>query len=149
MLYDSELRLSKLNSLPPLIIQGKRELVKYSDLQKNPFYVYTVSSFRSSRSQMFFKIRVLKNFARFTRKHLCWSLFLNTRNQIPGTEFTSRGPSNGTGCTESLYWRFYEIVQKQNKNFVNSMYKRIDKEKCLPMVKLYQTWIQRHPFLVV
>ena len=149
MLYDSELRLSKLNSLHPLMMQGKRELVKYSDLQKNPFDVYTVSRFRSSRSQMFFRIRVLNNFARFTRKHLCWSLFLNTRNQIPGTEFPSRDLSNGTGCTESLYWRFYEVVQKQNKNFVNSMYKRIDKEKCLPMVKLYQTWIQRHPFLVV
>ena len=29
-----------------------------------------------SRSQMFFKIGVLKNFENFTRKHLCWSLFL-------------------------------------------------------------------------
>ena len=28
------------------------------------------------RSQMFFKIDVLKNFANFTGKHLCWSLFL-------------------------------------------------------------------------
>ena len=32
--------------------------------------------YRSSRSQMFFKIAVLKNFAIFTRKHLRWSLFL-------------------------------------------------------------------------
>ena len=31
---------------------------------------------RSSRWQMFFKIGVLKNFAIFTEKHLCWSLFL-------------------------------------------------------------------------
>ena len=31
--------------------------------------------FRSSRSQMFFKIGVLKNFANFTVKHLCWSIF--------------------------------------------------------------------------
>ena len=31
---------------------------------------------RSSRSQIFFKIDVLKNLAIFTRKHLCWSLFL-------------------------------------------------------------------------
>ena len=31
--------------------------------------------FRSSHSQMFFKIDVLKNFANFTGKHLCWSLF--------------------------------------------------------------------------
>ena len=30
----------------------------------------------SSRSQIFFKTGVLKNFANFTGKHLCWSLFL-------------------------------------------------------------------------
>ena len=34
------------------------------------------TGFRSSRSQTFFKIGVLKNFANFTGKHLCWSLFL-------------------------------------------------------------------------
>ena len=33
---------------------------------------------KSSRWQMFFKIRVLKNVAIFTGKHLCWSLFLMT-----------------------------------------------------------------------
>ena len=32
--------------------------------------------FRCSRSQMFFKTGVLKNFANFTGKHLGWSLFL-------------------------------------------------------------------------
>ena len=31
---------------------------------------------RSSRSHMFFKISVLKNFATITGKHLCWNLFL-------------------------------------------------------------------------
>ena len=31
---------------------------------------------RSSLSQIFFKIDVLKNFANFKGKHLCWSLFL-------------------------------------------------------------------------
>ena len=31
---------------------------------------------RGSSSQMFFKIGVFKNFANFTGKHLCWSLFL-------------------------------------------------------------------------
>ena len=33
-------------------------------------------NFKSSRSQMFFKIDVLKNLAMFTGKHLCWSYFL-------------------------------------------------------------------------
>ena len=31
--------------------------------------------YRSSRSQMFFKIAGIKDFAVFTGKHLCWSLF--------------------------------------------------------------------------
>ena len=31
---------------------------------------------RSSHLQIFYKTRVLKNFSKFTRKHLCWSLFL-------------------------------------------------------------------------
>ena len=34
---------------------------------------------RSSPSQMFFKIGVLKHFANFTGKHLCWSLFFKKR----------------------------------------------------------------------
>ena len=33
-------------------------------------------NFKSRRLQMFFKISVLKNFAIFTGKHLCWSYFL-------------------------------------------------------------------------
>ena len=38
---------------------------------------YVISSrSRSSRSQKFFKIGALKNFANFTGKQLCWSLFL-------------------------------------------------------------------------
>ena len=35
------------------------------------------AGYRSSRSQMFFKIGVLKNFAIFTGKHLCCNLFFN------------------------------------------------------------------------
>ena len=33
--------------------------------------------YRSSRPEVFCKKGVLKNFAKFTRKHLCQSLFLN------------------------------------------------------------------------
>ena len=35
-----------------------------------------LNHFRSSLSQMFFKIGILKYFTNFTGKHLCWSLFL-------------------------------------------------------------------------
>ena len=34
--------------------------------------------FRSSHSQLFIKIGVLKSFSNFTGKHLCWSLFLKS-----------------------------------------------------------------------
>ena len=37
---------------------------------------------RSIRSQIFFKLGVLKNFGNFTRKHLSWSLFLIKRLQL-------------------------------------------------------------------
>ena len=35
-----------------------------------------VGPLENSRSQMFFKIGVLKHFTIFTRKHLCWKYFL-------------------------------------------------------------------------
>ena len=37
---------------------------------------YCIKGFLNSRSQMFFKIVVLENFAKFTEKHLCRSHFL-------------------------------------------------------------------------
>ena len=43
------------------------------------FFRSIPDKFRSSRSQRFLKISVLKNFANFTGKHLCWSLFLIKR----------------------------------------------------------------------
>ena len=42
----------------------------------------TASVFRSSLSQMFLKIVVLKNSANFTGKHLCWSLSLQACNFV-------------------------------------------------------------------
>ena len=58
MLYDSELRLSKLNSLPPLIIQGKRELVIYKKI-RFMFILFRVSEAvvrRCSSKYVFLKI---------------------------------------------------------------------------------------------
>ena len=42
----------------------------------NNNFCRTLFLFRSSRSQVFFKIGLLKNFANFTGKHLWWSPFL-------------------------------------------------------------------------
>ena len=38
---------------------------------------FKLMSFRSSRPDVFYEKGFLKNYAKFTRKHLCWSLFLN------------------------------------------------------------------------
>ena len=44
---------------------------------------------RGSRLQIFFKIGVLKNFADFTGKHRCWSLFLiKFKKQTPTQAFS-------------------------------------------------------------
>ena len=42
----------------------------------NGLTIYVPVIYRNSCSHMFFKIGVLENFANFTEKHLCWSLFL-------------------------------------------------------------------------
>ena len=45
-----------------------------SSWTKKPFIEHVI--IRSSPSQMFFKIDILKNFAILARKHLCWSFLL-------------------------------------------------------------------------
>ena len=52
------------------------------------FTVTGLLSNRSSPSQMFFKIGVLKNFAMFTGKYLRWSLFLI---KLPACKFIKKG----------------------------------------------------------
>ena len=51
-------------------------LLCYLSMQENIQTNIKGKNLRSSRTQMFFKIAVLKNFAVLPRKHLCWSLFL-------------------------------------------------------------------------
>ena len=59
---------------PPNVVNTRRTFCLVSNhcwsLRNQAFF------FRSSRSQMFFKMGVLKNFAIFTGKHLCWYFFL-------------------------------------------------------------------------
>ena len=52
---------------------------QYTDSSKQGFYLicfYLVYGFRSSRTQMFFKTGIFKNFVKFTGKYVCLSLFL-------------------------------------------------------------------------
>ena len=48
-------------------------IIVTGDFSKKSFFIII---FRSNHMQMFFKTGVIRNFAIFTEKHLCWSLFL-------------------------------------------------------------------------
>ena len=59
----------------------------------------------SSRSQMFFKTGVLKNFGIFTGKHLCWSLFLiKLLAWSPATVLKRES-------TQVFSWEYYEVFK--------------------------------------
>ena len=59
-------------------IMKKREKSRVESCRNDVLHNKIVRSekYRSSRLQMFFEKSVLKNFANFTGKHLCWSLYL-------------------------------------------------------------------------
>ena len=59
---------------------------------------------RNSRSQMLLKIVVLENFAIFTGKHLCWSLFLIKSPGLPGTHLIDHGSMKGWVDLGATQW---------------------------------------------
>ena len=79
---------------------------------------------KCSRSQMFFKIGVIKNFLIFTRKNLCWSLFLmKLQDWWPATLSKKRPqhmcfPVSITKCLrkaffmESLWWLLLKMAEE-------------------------------------
>ena len=66
-----------------LRIQTKNSHKHYQAMQGHLKLGFVRKFIGSCRSQIFFKIGVLKNFAIFARKHLCWSLFLIYWKEIP------------------------------------------------------------------
>ena len=54
--------------------------------------------FRSSRTQMFFKTGVLKRFANFAGKHLCWSLFLKSLQAVGLQLHKKKTPTEVFSC---------------------------------------------------
>ena len=70
----------------------------FFSLQVNEWKYYSEAIlFRGSRSQIFFTISVLKNFAIFTEKHLCWKLYLRlceTHNAFQLPVFSSSSLSS-------------------------------------------------------
>ena len=63
---------------------------------------------RSSRSQMFFKIDLLKNFAIFKGNHLCWSLFR------PAT-LLKRDSNTGVFLSIWLFYRAPLVAASENE----------------------------------
>ena len=66
--------------------------------------IYNKATCRSNRSQMFFKISVLRNFAIFTGKHLYWSLFL-IKLQASKQRYLKKNP------TQVLFFEYWEILK--------------------------------------
>ena len=58
-------------------------------------------TFRSSCLQMFFKIGVLKSFANFTGKHLCWSFFLKKLAGSRPATLLKKASTQGFSCEVS------------------------------------------------
>ena len=48
----------------------------------SPSFYYTTTNYRSSRPEVFCKKVVLRNFAKFTEKHLCQSLFFLLKKRL-------------------------------------------------------------------
>ena len=69
----------------------------------------------SSRSQMLFKI-VLKDFAIFTGKHLCWSLFLKACNSIKKRLRHRCFLWILRNCEEQLFYRKYPVAASEKRN---------------------------------
>ena len=85
--------------------------------------------FRSSRSQMFFKIDVLKNFASFTGKHRCYSLSLIKLQVFRPATLLKRDSNTGAFSVkfvnflrtpffaEHLQWLFLGFLQQNSLIF--------------------------------
>ena len=73
--------------------------------------------YRTSRLQLFFKIGVLKNFAIFTRKHLCWSLYLKK-----AFNFIKETPTQVFSCENCKIFKnsfFIEYLRWLLQNYYN------------------------------
>ena len=108
--------------------------------------------YRSSRWQMYFRIGVLKNFAIFTGKHQCWSLFLiNMQAWTPAT-LLKRDSNIGFFLwnlqkflrtpffTEHIHWLLLEIFQELSLYYFGELW----------MVSFRGTyWLSSHDFILL
>ena len=80
-----------------------------SNLQKNLAMNHII---RSIPLQMFCKISVLKVFAKFTGKHLWWSLPFD---KVAGWEISENSPGNTCACVSILVKLQAEKIHKTHK----------------------------------
>ena len=67
---------------------------------------FDILNYRNSRSQMFFKVGVLKNFAIFIGKRLCWSLFFYQSCRPEASNFLKKEtPAHLLSCE---YWEVFK-----------------------------------------
>ena len=113
--------------------------VKCKDLRNNIWkkdLLVKRSTYRSSRSQMFFKIGALKDFANVTGKHLCWSLILIKLQAFSPSTLLKRGSQvfssdiceifiEHLSLTEHFWWLLVtsthymrQSIQEWNKQFL-------------------------------
>ena len=96
-------------------------------------FSYDNSTFRCRRLQMFFKIGVLQNFAIFTGKHLCWSIFLinlqglqiyqkETPTQVLSWEYCKNLWIFPTNCL-SVFDHFVGLALKELKSKIKYLVK--------------------------
>ena len=109
---------------------------------------YIGSEDRSSRSQMFFKMSVLENFAHFTGKHLWRSLFLIKLQALSPVTLLKESPIQVFCCeiskiiktpflTEHLQWLFLwkEAFLKKRKHSKIRLYFNIVRQMLPYMIK--------------
>ena len=81
----------------------------FENIFKWPDEKFGPTLLKSSSSQIFFKIYILKNFATFTEKHLCWNLFLiKLQTWRPATQVLKRDCNTGV---------FLRILKKIKNSF--------------------------------
>ena len=68
---------------------------------------------RSSRPEIFCKKGVLKNFAKFTGKHLCQSFFFNKETMAQVFSWESCEISKSVFFTEHLWWLLLKVICNQ------------------------------------
>ena len=108
--------------------------------------------YRCSRPEMFSKKVVLRNFAKFTGKHLCQSLFLLKKGlwhrcfpvkfcKISKTTFSYRRPLVAASARFSLYnpWKYRETFSVKTEGMISKTFTYLRNKLFFSRLIIYQT----------